>query len=80
MHPHMDDDEIDFFTHKKNHQCMQEARIQDLERQDAIMGVKIDNLITELNRLTNTLKSLIYISVPGIFAVFAFLFVEWVKK
>lgn len=61
------------------HVCKNEARIRQLETNEAVMGVKIDNLINELNKLTNTLKSLLYLGIPIALTVIGYLFKEWVK-
>lgn len=59
--------------------CRNEERIRELERNEAVMGVRLETLITQLNGLTNTLKTLIWIMIPSILGIFGFLFVNWVK-
>ena len=61
------------------HKCVNEERLRKLEQQEAIMGVKIDNLIKELDSLTTTLKVFIWTMIPASMTAIGFLITYWVK-
>lgn len=63
-----------------SHECKQEQRIQTLERQEAVMGVRMDNLINKLQALTLWIKWLICTFATSGLAAFGYLFVKWVEK
>lgn len=62
------------------HICINEERLRELERKEAVMGSKIENLIEKLNDLTSWIKVLIVTLLPLAFAGVGFLFVNWIKK
>ena len=62
------------------HTCINEERLRELERKEAVMGSKIENLIEKLNDLTSWIKVLIVTLLPLCFAGVGFLLVNWIKK
>ena len=60
--------------------CTNEERLRKLEMAEAVMGTKIDNLIIQLNKLTSTLKALVWLAIPTIMGIMGFLVTYWVKK
>ena len=55
-----------------NHEC----RIQKLEQNDAIMGIKIENLVETMDNLLGWIKILVVSMIPAI----GFLFYQVFKK
>ena len=47
-----------------------EKRIVGLEKTDAIMGERMDNLIKQLSSLSNWIKTLIFLLLGGLFSFF----------
>lgn len=47
------------------HTCTQDERIRKLEQNEAIMGVKIENLISTMNNLLSWIKALVITSIPA---------------
>ena len=62
------------------HTCINEQRIRDLERQEAVMGIKIDNLVTTMNSLMWWIKALVRAMIPIIASGIGVLFWEVFKK
>jgi len=60
-------------------ECKNDVRIRRLEHQEAIMGIKIESLIKQLDELTNTLKTLVWLMIPTILGVLGFLIMYWIK-
>ncbi|MEY2669731.1 MAG: hypothetical protein RLZZ577_47 [Bacteroidota bacterium] len=63
-----------------SHECKQEQRLQYLERQEAKMGEKLDNLIKQLDSLTSTLNRLVWTLIPIAVGAFGYLFLNFIGK
>ena len=62
------------------HECKQEQRLQQLERQEAVMGVRMEDLINRLGELTTWIKFLICTLLTSGLAALGYLIVKWVEK
>jgi hypothetical protein len=62
------------------HECKQEQRLQQLERQEAVMGVRMEDLINRLGELTTWIKFLICTLLTTGLTAFGYLIVKWVEK
>jgi hypothetical protein len=62
------------------HICINEDRLRELERKEAVMGSKIENLIEKLNDLTSWIKALVFTLLPIGITTVGFLLVNWIKK
>jgi hypothetical protein len=63
-----------------NHECIQGQRITALETQEAIMGIKLDNLIDALKTLNNRLMVFSTIVLSGMIGALGYLIIKWVEK
>jgi hypothetical protein len=62
------------------HECINEERLRNLERDGAVMSNEIQNLIKSLNSLTGWVKALVIALVPSLIGVFGWLIVKVFDK
>ncbi len=61
------------------HVCLNESRIREMERKEAIMGTRLDSLTKELEKLTGAIQTLVWISIPTVIGLLGFLGSYWIK-
>jgi len=62
------------------HECKNEERLRKLENTEAIMSVKLENLIDEMKSLVVMLKGCMATFIFTMLGITGFLITYWVKK